>query len=599
MESRGLWDKYQDKFCAKSDLVLTFDFGLKNAIKTVGGEAIYIDAICSPEEMQRNNLLTSEFFKKWHYDKFGKDIFHAQEVAFGFAFRIEIWSELFYYVRIRANLQHLRSIKCDKIFVCEETGFLSNVIKEVGLDFISLRSDLRVDHEFYFFDIHKYMYDALHAKSIKNILKNTLSIVLSNIRLHADNFLKYNSTKTRVYAQIYHPTKSVVGALLGDPNLSVVTSSLISAKGWKKFFFQRLIPIRGFKKKFYKTADLLLGDFNNKRWARLVLTDGTDVTEGAYSMIERQLKPVLPDALRILDSVISYVENHPFKAEIMIANIGLVQTIVNCVLKTKGVPSYLVINGLMPTTFGDESKYASYINCYGPETKKNYFQNADNVVCLGDPRMDSYCNSMEFTNKVVNRLRPTIGIGASGFNNIDLISNVAAEFDFMFDILTALQELKNEGQSFSVVIKVRPNGVLQQYESFVSEYFGQLEIKLIQNMPMNDVLEKIDLYISIASQTLFEASCLGIPVIYYKKDKEFLLPPFDQKSELVTICSVNELKRAFYDFKALNSRFDAFLEKSVMEKYVGPLDGKNLERNLSFIYQILNGDHIGGCNEYS
>ena len=33
--------------------------------------------------------------------------------------------------------------------------------------------------------------------------------------------------------------------------------------------------------------------------------------------------------------------------------------------------------------------------------------------------------------------------------------------------------------------------------------------------------------------------------------------------------------------------YGAFLDRAVMEKYIGPLDGGNLERNLHFIYDFL------------
>ena len=110
---------------------------------------------------------------------------------------------------------------------------------------------------------------------------------------------------------------------------------------------------------------------------------------------------------------------------------------------------------------------------------------------------------------------------------------------------------------------------------------------MVREVSIYEVLIRCDLYISICSQTLFEASCLGIPAIYYKEDKEYLDPPFDGKSELVTVDSIGALKRAFLDFKNNDARFDAFLDKSIMENYIGPLDGKSLERNLEFIYKLL------------
>ncbi|MDN3684007.1 hypothetical protein QW180_08755 [Vibrio sinaloensis] len=38
---------------------------------------------------------------------------------------------------------------------------------------------------------------------------------------------------------------------------------------------------------------------------------------------------------------------------------------------------------------------------------------------------------------------PTIVIGTSGFNSVDLNSYVAVEFDFMFDVLTAIISADN------------------------------------------------------------------------------------------------------------------------------------------------------------
>jgi spore coat polysaccharide biosynthesis predicted glycosyltransferase SpsG len=202
-------------------------------------------------------------------------------------------------------------------------------------------------------------------------------------------------------------------------------------------------------------------------------------------------------------------------------------------------------------------------------------------------------NTLKNSAKFINREEPIISIGTSGFNSIDLISYVAIEFDFMFDVLSAFQEIQDESGALNLIIKVRPNGVLEQYTAFVNEYFPNLNAEIVREVPISEVLVKTDLYISIYSQTLFEASCLGIPVIYYKKDQEFLDPPFDMKSELVTVDTIAGLKQAFFDFKAGHNRFNAFLEKPVMEKYVGPLDGKNLERNLDFIYGLLDKHNIG------
>jgi hypothetical protein len=590
LESRIWWKGCESSFNQDEDLILTFDFGLKNLVESLGGQAVYIDSLCEPEEMQKNNILADAFFKKWHFDEYGNDIFEEKGVPFGFAFRIEVWSEYLHYVRLRANLEKLKNLKYKNIFVGESKDFLKVVLTDIGLTFDSLDKKNTSNNAVFFFDIHSYMFNALHSKTLKNLAKNIMIWASSNITFALDMF--GDKSKKTIYSQIYHPSKPIIDLLIKNTDLRVVTSSLVAKKGWRQFFFQRLIPIRGRKASFEKSANNLLADFRKKRCTQLILNDGTNVTNAVYTIIEHQINHRVVEALRILNSTISYFKKYPIHLELMIANIGLVQTIVDCVLKVKGVPSYLIINGLMPSTFGDEAKYAKHINCYGIETKKNYYQNAENVVCLGDPRMDFYINCIKETPRLVNRIKPVISIGTSGFNQLDLNSYVAVEFEFMYEVLTSFQELKNEGQLFSIIIKVRPNGVLDQYKSFVEKYFPELEINLLREVQMMDVLEKTDLYISIYSQTLFEASCLGIPAIYYKKDKEYLDSPFDGKSELVTVNSVLELKQAFIDFKNGHSRFDGFLDRSVMEKYIGPLDGNNTSRNIDYIYGLLDLSRI-------
>lgn len=132
LESRSYWDEVSGDFDSTQDIVFTFDFGLKNLVENLGGKAFYIDSICSPDEMQKNNSLAAEFFKKWHYDKHGNDIFTENGVPFGFAFRIEIWSEYLHYVRLRANIEQLKKTKSTKIIVGESNQFLKIFCVKLG-----------------------------------------------------------------------------------------------------------------------------------------------------------------------------------------------------------------------------------------------------------------------------------------------------------------------------------------------------------------------------------------------------------------------------------------------------------------------------------
>ena len=590
VENDNYWDSEAIHFDSNTDCLLTFDFALKLKIEKLGGKAYYIDSICSPSELQKNNFIASDFFKKWHLDCHGNDIFTSQGVPFGFSFRILIWSEYLYYVRLRANLEKVRAAKYSNLYIAESGCLISDIFKKMDMPFSNLKLPKK-NNETYYFDIKQYLYNSLHGFNWHNVTRKVLVKVFSVTTYYFDLILPKKNNKKIIYAQIYHPTAKIVNFLKKDPSIKVITSSLFKSNKWRSYFAQRLIPIRGKKSQFQKEADLLISEFKANKCASLVLYDGTDITEDAYNVIEKELDGRVAESIQILHSAVAYFKNQPVDLEIMISNLGVVQTIVDCVLKKKNTPRYLIINGILGGKFLDEGKYATHFNSYSHSIKRDYYNDAENVVCLGDPRMDSYINN--YHSREINRLKPTVTIGTSGFGSLNLISYVAVEFEFMFDVLTAFQQISDAGDEFRLIIKVRPNGFLNQYKNFVKQYFPSLYIEVVREVPMIEVLLKTDLYISIYSQTLFEASCLGIPTIYYKKDKEVLYPPFDKKSELVTVDTVHDLKMVFSDFKSKHQRFDAFLDRQVMEKYIGPLDGKSLERNLDFIYDILHKQNIG------
>ncbi|PKP15801.1 MAG: hypothetical protein CVU07_08960, partial [Bacteroidetes bacterium HGW-Bacteroidetes-23] len=164
------------------------------------------------------------------------------------------------------------------------------------------------------------------------------------------------------------------------------------------------------------------------------------------------------------------------------------------------------------------------------------------------------------------------------------------EFEFLNDVLEAICRLRSRGAGVRVVLKVRANGYKELYRRFCDEYFEGLVDSILDQVPMRAVLDETDFYVSIYSQTLFEASCLGIPCVYHKNDRQILDAPFDGRSELVTTHSADELEAAISDFMRGDDRYDAFLDRGVMEKYIGPLDGENLKRNLKFIEGLLHGD---------
>ena len=592
VESRDRWPTVQLDYDPAQDLVLTYDFALRRYVEELGGTAHYVDHLCEQSLMQENNFLMYQFFREWHFDANGKDIFRYREVDFGFSFRIEIWNDFTFYVRSRLCMEQLRGIRFKALYVDPKLDILKEVLGDIGLTFRPLESQSSVSssNAIYFFPIHLWMNERLRIRRLRHVIRDILILVQGFSMSLFDRLIDCFFTRKRVFIQEYHPSRKLMFHLQRYPGIQVVQGHFSAQKGIKKFLRDRPIPVFGKLQKYRDKAAQLVDAFRYRRSARLVLSNGIDVTEPVYRAIERRIKEVLPKSLQALDSVIGYLDRHPIHLEILIANLGQLAMLVDSVAKSRGVPSYLIINGMLGNEYMDESKYATVINSYSTSIRDHYFRGMDNIVCLGDPRMDAYA---KLPARTINRASPTITIGTSGFNNIDLNSYLAAEFEFLYEVLTAITNQCNHAMKFKVILKVRPNGYREQYLNFTNEFFPGLVDSVVDDVPIQKVLEKTDIYISIYSQTLFEASCIGIPVVYHKSDSEIMDPPFDGKSELVTTFDVTDLEEALIDFLSGSTRFDAFLDKSVMAKYIGPLDGKNLERNMDFVLNLLSKESQG------
>ena len=566
------------------DLVLTCDLALRLIVEKTGGVCAYLDHLCEQMEMQKNNFLIYQFFRDWHFDAAGSDIFTYKNIGFGFRFRIDIWNDFTFYVRLRLCLERLRQISHQALFVGLSNGPVKHVIDEMNLDGKILPRSQFVPQPVYFFPIHEWIDQRLHTKTMRHFVRDTVTVLQGYVMGGWDRITGSLKKRTGVFVQEYYPTRKILQSLLQQRRISVVQAHFSSAQGVTKFLRERPIPVYGSAEKYRPTAKLLMENFRRVRSAKLILSNGIDITNAVNHIIEQRIADILPEVLRDLDCVIRHLEKNPLKLIVLAGNLGQLAMLVDAVAKHQGIPSYLIINGLLGNEFHDEGKYATVINSYSTSIRDNYFRGMQNIVCLGDPRMDDYAASEK---KLINRTTPTITISASGFNNIDLNSYLAVEFDFLNDVLQALAILRQRGLDTHVIIKVRSNGYKLQYCNFVEEYYPGVVNEIIDNAPIREILDRTDFLISIYSQTLFEASCLGIPSVYYRKDNEIIDPPFDGQSELVTISDVPSLVTAIEDFQQNHERYNDFLKKSMMEKYVGRLDGKNLKRNLDYIDHLL------------
>jgi len=563
------------------DLVLTYDFGVFTEVSSVGGKVAFLDHLVDPELMEKYNYETYDFFAKWYRDEKGEDIFAYRGIELGNSFRIAIWSNITSYVRTLINLMSIKKIKCEKRFVGINDIYAIGIINKLGIEIETWAPN--DDHPVpeYYFPILRWIDERIYPAGIKHLFRVLLTRILDQIFILVDSFILFRKSLINIYLQSYHPTIMIREHLKKDPKIRLFFDNYTRDVGT---FRERRLPVWGTSPRHKRLAAEMVWEFQVRKSVYWEI-NGFPVSQYLYPIIINRIAERLSEQIKTLDSIIGYFKKKKLKLMVTFSNIGFTNCLMLNYCHHQQIPTYLIINGLLTNSYLDEAKDSTWINAYGESIKSHYFGGMDNIVCLGDPRMDGY--GQQTSLKHINTDRPIIVIGTSGFNNIDLNSYVAVEFDFFYDLMTAFQILRTRGKDMNIVVKVRPNGYLTQYEDFLKEYFPDVTVALYDLIPIKDVLSQADLFITINSQTLFEASCMGVPVLFYKKDTEINHPPFDGKSELVTAISVDDLVKKIELFYENNDIYEVFKQRAVMEKYVGPLDGRNLQRNMDFIYSLI------------
>jgi hypothetical protein len=581
VQNRLYWRSCPFAYDRDQDLVLTYDYGVYREISTSGGDVAFLDHLTDPEVMEKYNFETYDFFANWHRDAQGQDIFAHEGIEVGNAFRIAIWSNITSYVRTFVNLLSVRDIESDRRFVGISDRYTNEILNRLGMETESWTTDGGQPVQEYYFPILRWVDENIYPAGPRQAFKALLARILDVVFFLFDRLIDHRQDHVNIYIHPYHPTKRIIEQLGKDPRIRLIFDDYTRDAG---SFRERRVPTRGSSSRYHGLAAKKIAGFQARKTACWEI-DGFPVSQYLYPIILQRISEPLANCLKTLDCIRSYFKGKRLDLMVAVSNIGFTNCLMLNYCHHHQIPTYLIINGLLTNSYLDEAKDATWINAYGESVKTHYFRGMKNIVCLGDPRMDGYGPGV--STKRIEASEPTIVIGASGFNNIDLNSYVAVEFDFLHDLMTAFNLLRERGRKMHLVLKIRPNGYLGQYEAFLKEYFPGVTVELQDRTPMKEVLSRADFYITIYSQTLFEASCLGIPVLYYRKDTEFSHPPFDGKSELVTAGSVEDLLEKMELFYQQDGIYDAFKQKAVMERYIGPLDGHNLQRNMDFIYSLL------------
>lgn len=577
VENRNFWLSNFLEPDKENDLVLCLDFGLHNQLKLEGFKVAYLDGLLERQTALNYNKQLNHYLQNWFRDDKGNSLLDYKGFDIGDALLLNVLNDITYFCHFFFNLNTLYHINYKKLFVACTDKIITDVLTILSIPYQVIEARDSAGKPVYNFPILKWTEEQINSKTWKSRIRKLGSAMLDVLFNMTDVFQRKN--KLAVFVQNYNPTTAIINTLIADKKVRVILGDYIPQKN---MMWQRRVVYK--KLNSGKEADVLIDNYKKEKKADWIF-EGYDLG----SILQKRLLPTVEKnvdkAISVIKNINNYFAKHKIALMVPVSNLWLNNRLIMNYCRNNNIPVFMVINGLLNVHYWQDAHDSTWVNCYSESLKQDYFKNSDNALPIGDPRMDAYAGKPE---KIINRDNPTILIGSAGYNHIDQTSYVAYEFDFLFDILKAIEKLHARSYKSTVILKVRANGYAHLYQSFVDEYYPNLAVSVIQDTPFNIVLNSADLYISFYSQTIIEAATLGIPTIYYKKDMARMYRPYDGESELVTAFNTTELENYIIKFYKADNVFDTFLDKEVIKKYIGNVDGDNLQRNMSFIYTLLN-----------
>ncbi|MFD0749640.1 hypothetical protein ACFQZS_05760 [Mucilaginibacter calamicampi] len=580
VENRNLWDLCEAQCDKAADLVLCVDFALKQELLLKGYEVEFLDHLVQESFLEQLNFTMHDFLNNWFKDENGQDLLLYKNYSLGDSLLLYLINDVTFFCHFFFNIIGLKSISYERIIVAATEPIIIECLDKAEINYDTIKIAIPLPEKpVYLFPITKWVKEKTENSislkfKLKNIIANAFDLVFDGLDR------TFNKNKKRIYIQQYHCTQQLINTLKQNSDVQIVTQNYT---GISHILKERRVHFSYNEKNNRVFSDLFNKYQNSKKqkWTFM----GYPIDSYIYERIDKTVYDKLKEAISAADDIETYFKKYKLQVMVPVTNYWVQNRLLMNYCRNNSVPIYMIINGLLNISYMHDAKDSDYVNSYSVSIKEEYFNNRANVFALGDPRMDKYT---VLEHKRIDRNIPLIVIGTAGYDSIDLNSYLAYEFDFLYDILVTLNLIKTQGLNFKIVLKVRANGYTDVYKKFVNEYFDHLPVEIIQDKSFFDVITNADLYISIFSQTIFEASCLGIPAIYYKKDTQYIHKPFNNKSQLVTANNVAELQEKILGFYNNDAMYSNFLKKEIMEEYIGPLDGNNLKRNIDFVHNLIN-----------
>lgn len=554
-------------------ILLVEEFHVKNfLVKSGYNKVFYIDDFITCELAEKYNVLAHSLSIDWSKDDECQDILKIDGIGIGEIFYWHFMQKIFvpFFKFFLAALKIIEIYKVKKIFI--DTDFLNYVkifeLLNIEYEVFNNEPDDSVEYEYLVGKKYQYVSpDELLAVPVADFTKK-IYFAVRTVFNYA-NFL--NAKRRNILVSSYYPTKPVIKKLLLNFNNVIYFIDEIYAQPYE-FNIKSVIDIDDLKIK-------LAAPFFRKKF----IFEGIDCSD--YFMCQI-IRFVFDNKNKIEDAfcrVSSFINNNSIALFFAAVDGSWLNKIAVKICQMLKIPTVVLANGIICDNYQNEAKRCDFNITYSSSIKKDYYKNARNAVVIGNPYFDQYARFK--MKKILPKKTYKVFICPVTYSPNAINCSKHLEDEYLFDILKTLAFYNMNKKTLAIYIKPHPASSIEYLKYFL-KYYKFHDIQIV-NGRFGDVIKKADLYISNWSTSNFEAAALGIPVIYYKKDKMIFHKPFDGDSEMPAARNQSELKKLIDLFLEKPCNLSLFCNREILEKYMGPLDGYNVERVYSFLEKVL------------
>ncbi len=260
-----------------------------------------------------------------------------------------------------------------------------------------------------------------------------------------------------------------------------------------------------------------------------------------------------------------------------------------------GIPTLVINDGWKGDAHQQDGMSADRALAWSDAIARDYFARRGNgrpTVVTGNPRTDEHLRRPRRVPSSGDGVLRRVLVGSFTFSPSDLNCRRSDPERFLMGVLQAIA-MSRRASGARITVKLHPADRPQSYQELLG-HFEHLDVELRQGGDVLELFGDADVYITTYSTSLLEAAASGLPVAYYRVNRQRLNAPFSDDDETMaarTASSPGELADLLDDATRIALPDDKSVASWVRE-HLGPTDGHCTERVAAALLEASRDAHL-------